>query len=44
MTPTLAEVVIYTAIATLTFFTILLVLALILALCHGLCLVASDLV
>ena len=44
MTPTLAEVTIYMTIVTLTFSAILLVLALVLALYYGSCLVASDLV
>ena len=42
--PTLAEVAIYTVIATLTFSAVSLVLALVLTLCHGSCLVASDLI
>ena len=42
--PTLAKVAIYTFIATLTFYALSLILVLTFALCHGLCLVASDLI
>ena len=42
--PTLAELTIYTIIATLAFSAVSLVLALILATCYGSCLVAGDLV
>ena len=42
--PTLAELTIYTIIASLTFTAVSLVLALILATCHRSCLVIGDLV
>ena len=42
--PTLGELTIYTIIASLTFTAVSLVLALILATCHGSCLVIGDLV
>ena len=41
---TLAEVAIYTIIATLTFSTVSLILALVIATCHGSWLVAGNLV
>ena len=42
--PTLGELTIYTIIASLTFTAVSLVLALILATCHGSCLVIGDLI
>ena len=41
--PTLAELTIYTVITTLAFSAVSLILALILATCHGSCLVVRDL-